>query len=65
VLKTLPGDTTCTLRDHTLLAEFSAKLLVTDTFKKMRIESLKRSFRTSARRLFRISPRPARGAHRL
>ena len=37
-LKTLSGDTTCTPEDRALLTEFSAKLLETDTVKKMRIE---------------------------
>ncbi|MBM4089767.1 MAG: aldo/keto reductase [Planctomycetes bacterium] len=37
-LKTLTGDTTCTPEDRALLAEFSAKLLETDTVKKMQVE---------------------------
>jgi predicted aldo/keto reductase-like oxidoreductase len=37
-LKTFSGDTNCTPEDRALLTEFSAKLLETDTVKKMRIE---------------------------
>lgn len=37
-LKALSSDTTCTPEDRALLAEFSAKLLETETVKKMRIE---------------------------
>jgi hypothetical protein len=37
-LKILFGDTTYTLEDRALLAEFSAKLFDTATIKKMRID---------------------------
>jgi predicted aldo/keto reductase-like oxidoreductase len=37
-LQTFSGDTQCTPEDRALLTEFSAKLLETDTVKKLRIE---------------------------
>jgi len=37
-IKTIVGDTTCTEEDRALLKDFGAKVMETDTFKKMRVD---------------------------